>query len=75
MDPSAALRRRVLLVDGTGVSISSECASNPSRIAHVAIRSVTAPSSDDARFSAVFEGIEPKRWTLFTDPAALAWPE
>jgi len=43
----------------------------PEQIKRVFIRNVTGASSDDARFSEVFAGIDADRWQLFTNPETL----
>jgi phosphatidate phosphatase APP1 len=48
---------------------------HPRQIARIYIRNVTGASRNDERFKALFAGIEPHRWQLFTDPAALELPE
>lgn len=47
----------------------------PEQIAKIYIRNVTRESADNARFSAVFEGISGDRWLLFDDPKNLSFPE
>ncbi len=41
------------------------------RIEKIYIRNVTGAKPDDARFKAVFTGLDPARWQLFDDPAQL----
>ena len=43
----------------------------PEQILGVCIRNVTGESSDDARFRAVFAGLDRSRWQLFEDPKEL----
>ena len=43
----------------------------PQQVAEIYIRNVTGASPDDARFSAVFNGIAADRWHLFDDPGRL----
>lgn len=40
----------------------------PGRIERILIRNVTGASADDARFKAIFEGLDPRRWQLFVEP-------
>lgn len=44
------------------------------RILHAYIRNVDGSLATDARYQCAFESIDPERWTLFTDPAALRLP-
>ena len=47
----------------------------PQQIERIFIRNVTNASPTDERYRQTFAGIEPKKWTLFTDPAKLELPE
>jgi hypothetical protein len=44
---------------------------HPNQIRKIYIRNVTDESSDNERFSILFDGVEQERWQLFDDPAVL----
>jgi hypothetical protein len=46
----------------------------PDRIDRILIRNVTAARAGDARFTAVFAGIDPGRWQLFDNPEEIRLP-
>lgn len=48
---------------------------HPGQIRQISIRNVTDANPDDERFHTVFEGIDPDRWRLFTNPADLQLPD
>ncbi|MFW2405961.1 MAG: phosphatidate phosphatase App1 family protein [Gammaproteobacteria bacterium] len=43
----------------------------PDQVRKIYIRNVTDESSDDERFSVLFDGVEKERWLLFDDPVVL----
>jgi hypothetical protein len=43
----------------------------PDQVSKAYIRNVTQAAPDDARFAALFAGIDPDRWQLFVDPGQL----
>jgi len=45
----------------------------PGRVERVLIRDVTGEGRDSDRMTAAFLGVSPEVWTVFTDPASLAW--
>jgi len=47
---------------------------HPEQVLKAYIRNVTQETADNARFTAVFDGIDPARWQLFDDPEALTLP-
>lgn len=44
---------------------------HPAQVEAIHIRNVTGARRDDARFSAVFDGIDAARWSLFAEPIEL----
>ncbi len=47
----------------------------PEQVLKAHIRNVTESAADDERFSAVFEGVDPARWQLFSEPSQMIPPE
>lgn len=68
-------RRRFVLVGDSGErdpEVYGQVArEQPSRIAAVLIRDVTAEPADAERYQLAFSGVAAERWRLFTDPLAL----
>ena len=70
--------RRFILVGDSGEQDPEVYAallrSRPGQVARIYIRNVTGERTDDARYTSVFDGIDPGRWQLFEDPQDLALP-
>ena len=68
-------QRRFILVGDSGEQDPEVYAkilrAYPAQIQAICIRNVDQSMADDLRYQSAFEGIDPQRWCLFTDPAAL----
>jgi len=68
-------QRRFILVGDSGEQDPEVYAqifrAHPEQIQSICIRNVDASMVDDLRYQAAFEGIDPQRWCLFSEPATL----
>lgn len=69
-------QRRFILVGDSGEQDPEVYAqifrAHPEQIRSICIRNVDASMADDLRYQSAFEGIDPQRWSLFSEPATLS---